>query len=63
MFLEVNTCYSHNCATVLSGECVAGGVRSYYKYLFFEKNPSLRRAAEDVAPPARSQCGCSPFGA
>ena len=34
MFLEVNTCCSHNCATVLSGECVAGGVRNYYKYLF-----------------------------
>ena len=24
--------------------------------------PSLRRAAEDAAPPARSQCGCSPCG-
>ena len=34
-FLAENRCYLHNCATVTSGECIAGGVRSYTKYLIF----------------------------
>ena len=54
MFCATKPCYLHNCANVISGECEAGGVRNYYKYLeyFIEELIRGRDIPPASVPPA-----------